>query len=71
MRVLFSPGTILSGSLEKALCRHDAFPQGLKPPDDSIALMYRLKPVPFTETSFSAACKARDSFAGVMYGLEP
>jgi hypothetical protein len=35
-------------------------PQGLKPVD-SAGFMYGLKPVPFTEWSFSAACKAASS----------
>ena len=44
---------------------------GAKARVDSIAFMYGLKPVPFTESSFSADCKARVKSVGFLRGLKP
>src|ERR1035437_7982703 len=46
-------------------------PSGAKAPVDSIALMYGLEPVPFTETSFSAACKAVSALCPRTARLKP
>jgi hypothetical protein len=45
-------------------------PSGAKARVDFAGFMYGLKPVPFTEMSFSAACKARIDFADSTYGLK-